>query len=335
MGLGWAANNLVLKNQDVTIEVVQYEDKSTQIEQVVSTSPVNVSEYRPTFSTATTVLDSAPEILPAPPQYLPAPGNWHRGQYTPAATVSDTEEDSDAESFANKYIGRGHTFIESPVTVFGPGAIVNRSIGGRIHARHENPLLRSRKNRVTKRSPKPANDQPKSSFAEQFVALMEKPASLKEAAVKSEEKPVTDIKYPTLPTLSGRDTEPPVPYKFRELGRRPPDPHRCPGLPPVQPSTPAGYDPSYRYRRPNDTRSHHDSAGVNPLGALARVARIRKEQAAPSTARNVTSGSAVRRHHRIVSGSFGSFEVNKPSRFDERKYRLLQRGKRKDKMEED
>ncbi|KAF2706068.1 hypothetical protein K504DRAFT_460154 [Pleomassaria siparia CBS 279.74] len=69
---------------------------------------------------------------------------------------------------------------------------------------------------------------------------------------------------------------------------------------------PSGFGP----RKPDDTRFHHGSAGVDPLGAHGRLLRP-------------TLPPKTRRGRLIVSGSFGTFENTPTSRFDERGYRLL------------
>lgn len=71
---------------------------------------------------------------------------------------------------------------------------------------------------------------------------------------------------------------------------------------------------SHTARQPEDTVFHLGSAGVNPLGAHAR--QVFASRKAPCVGKKA-------RKYKIVSGSFGSFEVRKPNRFDERKYQLL------------
>jgi hypothetical protein len=231
---------------------------------------------------------------------------------------SDTEEDSDAEEFVKKYIGRStNPVIENPHTVFGEGFIVNRSMGGGLHV-HYAP--RSHIARGCKASPA-------TEMTSQPRKLRVDPSRTKHhQSSNPPQKPqgvVNDVQYPILPSVSA-SYEPFTPQKnVREERRRIPEATPYPGLPPIQPTTPLGYDPSYRPRYIDDTRFNQGSAGVNPLGAHARP--ITKTPNAHSKA-----GNAIRRHHRLVSGSFGSFEVNKPSRFDERNYRLLQRSRKKD-----
>lgn len=102
---------------------------------------------------------------------------------------------------------------------------------------------------------------------------------------------------------------------------------------------------------------HHDSAAINPLGALARPVPhkvtppslaplalqeqpVTDQQAPHSAVARLAHGGSPAAHpaspttahfstasaRRITSGSFGTFEGS-PGRFDERKYRLLPAGK--------
>ncbi|KAJ4362537.1 hypothetical protein N0V83_010631 [Neocucurbitaria cava] len=130
----------------------------------------------------------------------------------------------------------------------------------------------------------------------------------------------------------------------------PPDP---PGVLPAR-----GGAVPYPPRTPNDTRFNRGSAGIDPLGAYNRPikplpSRSRQERYHLNPYHNLNHmqnlnlnqnqnqhetpqydnhqrgavvlnpTAAPQAAHRIVSGSFGSFEVRQPSRFDERAYRLL------------
>jgi hypothetical protein len=314
MGLGWAVRNLglTIKPELLGIASPQQESKDElpKMEEVTKHRSANEPNSLPNMQTAfggrfsvpderSVVQDQLQDLIP----------------HGEPRSASETEEDSDAESFAKKYIGRGNDdVIENPVTVFGRGAVVTRSVGGRLHAQYPDKPRRSRRtgvpntNRIIKKCGVPSKARLQTAIPKPDV-----PAHVNTVS--------NEVKYPTLPSISF--TPPLDQPKVPETRRRIPKAIEYPGLPPVEPSTPAGYDPSYRMRYPDDTRFHHGSAGVDPIGAHAR--RITKGQAGTHS----TAGKAVRRHHRIVSGSFGSFEVNKPSRLDERKYRLLQHAKKK------
>ncbi|KAH7377817.1 hypothetical protein BKA66DRAFT_571846 [Pyrenochaeta sp. MPI-SDFR-AT-0127] len=85
-----------------------------------------------------------------------------------------------------------------------------------------------------------------------------------------------------------------------------------PALP--QPQTP--HTNTYRTRTPHDTIFNKGSAGIDPLGAHNRPVKslpVRRQD---------TEGHSGP-FNRIVSGSFGSFEMQPPSRFDERPYKML------------
>lgn len=79
---------------------------------------------------------------------------------------------------------------------------------------------------------------------------------------------------------------------------------------------PSGYCTNYRARHPTDTQFHRGSAGIDPLGAHNRRIHL-------SNTLLRSSQAGVTPRYRIVSGSFGSFGPSKPSRFDEREYRLF------------
>ncbi|ORY19621.1 hypothetical protein BCR34DRAFT_595553 [Clohesyomyces aquaticus] len=122
--------------------------------------------------------------------------------------------------------------------------------------------------------------------------------------------------------------------------------------------TSASSRPGYRTREPNDTIFRRGSAGVDPRGAFARSLPARPTPQVNHSYSHSDPGIEPRQskdeefdmmqdsddeaakvkprlkgqtdHGRysikpqVVSGSFGSFEDVKPSRFDERKYRRLQ-----------
>lgn len=133
------------------------------------------------------------------------------------------------------------------------------------------------------------------------------------------------IKYPKLSTLSSaafaQDLNPrdPSPNPIPDIVVHPP----ATMLPPPSAQTPAGYSSTYRPCRPNDTMYHRGSAGIDPLGAHNRLTRP-----GPSI-----DAMLATRPHRIVSGSFGSFEPSRPSRFDEREYRLVAAGEKRKREE--
>ncbi|KAF2276340.1 uncharacterized protein EI97DRAFT_36381 [Westerdykella ornata] len=135
-----------------------------------------------------------------------------------------------------------------------------------------------------------------------------------------------EVEYPTLPSLPSFPSQHQPPASPPVPSRPVPNVAPQPNLPPAQAPTPGGYLATYRPRQPNDTLFHRGSAGVNPDGAHARPPFKKRSM----HAKNGMGG--VLRHHRIVSGSFGSFETEKPSRFNDRPYRLF--AERRQKKEE-
>lgn len=200
-------------------------------------------------------------------------------------TTSDTEVDDDDEELIAKYLNRPPSPKRPVMAVFGPGVIITRSIGGTLRPRIVEP--RSRTIQASPDNPSPWSDTAREG----------------------------DIHYPTLPSFSSFSSSQGLPLQPSPtmqppaiLVHSPPTDILLPAL-----NSLAGYIPTYRPRTPRDTVFHRGSAGINPLGAFDRPLR--------PMLRPVTPGAT--RPHRIVSGSFGSFEQTPPSRFEERKYRLL------------
>lgn len=235
---------------------------------------------------------------------------------------SPTEVASDDEEFTRRYLpGNSKAPPERPVqTVFGPGYEVIHSFGGRIHAKQiatppRTSTARAPQTKASYLDRKNAVPAPKvfGSLPDDHPVQVPEADALSSLPILNLGQPVDSgksfddgqVHYPTLPSIASFDSEPPL-YA-----------HPAPeNVPPPETPTPAGYLPSYRPRNPKDTMYHHGSAGVNPLGAHARgVTKVEAKKRHPAV-------DALRKH-RIVSGSFGSFEGAQPNKFEERTYRLM------------